>query len=89
MKPIVPKGYNIDEYPKALDSSQLAVREASVTLNKSAESVTETRTVIESHIATYSSFFVAHFGLKVLEGITAMYFPQGHTVKQGGGTGTL
>jgi len=87
VKPIVPKGYNIDEYPKALDSSQLAVREASVTLNKSAESVTETRTVIESHIATYSSFFVAHFGLKVLEGITAMYFPQGHTVKQGGGTG--
>ena len=89
MQPIVPRGYNINQYPKALDSSQLAVREASATLNKAAESVDATRNIIESIIndGNYSKFFSGHFGTKPLQAIKAMYFPQGHTVKQGGGTG--
>jgi hypothetical protein len=87
LQPIVPKGYDINQFPKALDASQLAVREVSATLAKSNESIQETKNLISAQISQYSTFFVAHFGLNVIDEMQAKFFPPGHTVRQGGGTG--
>ena len=87
MQPIVPKGYDINQFPKALDANQLAVREVSATLAKSNESIELTKREINAKISQYSTFFVAHFGLNPLEEIQKKFFPPGHSVKQGGGAG--
>jgi len=87
MQPIVPKGYDINQFPKALNANQLAVREVTATLAKSNESIEQTKNLMRAQISQYSTFFVAHFGLDALKGIQEKFFPPGHTVKQGGGTG--
>lgn len=87
MQPIVPKGYDINQFPKALDASQLAVREVSATLAKSNESIEETKRLIGAQISQYSTFFVSHFGLNVVDEMQSKFFPPGHSVRQGGGTG--
>ena len=87
MQPIVPKGYDINQFPKALDASQLAVREVSATLAKSNESIQETKRLIGAQINQYSTFFVAHFGLNVVDEMQKKFFPPGHSVRQGGGAG--
>ena len=87
MQPIVPKGYDINQFPKALNANQLAVREVTATLAKSNESIEQTKNVMRDSIGRYPTFFVAHFGLDPLKGIQEKFFPPGHTVKQGGGTG--
>ena len=87
LQSIVPPGYNPNEFPPALDGSQLAVREAAATLAESQATVEATKALINAQINKYSKFFVAHFGLDPLNGIKKKYFPAGHTVKQGGGTG--
>ena len=87
LQSIVPPGYNPNEFPPALDGSQLAVREATATLAESQATVEATKALINAQINKYSKFFVAHFGLDALNSIKKQYFPAGHTVKQGGGTG--
>lgn len=87
LQSIVPPGYNPNEFPPALDGSQLAVREATSTLAESTETVDRTKSLINNQINKYSKFFVAHFGLDPLNAIKKQYFPAGHTVKQGGGAG--
>ena len=87
MQPIVPKGYDINQFPKALDASQLAVREVTATLAKSNESIEETKKLITAQISQYSTFFVSHFGLDPLKDMQDKFFPPGHSVRQGGGTG--
>jgi hypothetical protein len=87
LQSIVPPGYNPNEFPPALDGSQLAVREATATLAESHATVEATKALINAQINKYSKFFVAHFGLDSLNTIKKQYFPAGHTVKQGGGTG--
>ena len=87
MQPIVPKGYDANQFPPALDASQLAVREATATLAKAKESIESTKAIINKQLSLYSNFFTAHFGLNPLKGIKEKFFPPGHTVKQGGGAG--
>ena len=87
MQPIVPKGYKITEWPKALGKDQLAVREATATIAASQKSVDESDIIIQRLLMQYSPFFTAHFGLKPMAMIQETYFPLNHTVKQGGGAG--
>ena len=87
MQPIVPKGYDSNQFPPALDASQLAVREATATLAKAKESIESTKKLVNEQLNRYSNFFVPHFGLNPLKGIMEQFFPPGHSVKQGGGAG--
>ena len=87
LQSIVPPGYNPNEFPPALDGSQLAVREATSTLAESTDTVDRTVSLINNQLNKYSKFFVAHFGLDPLTEIKNKYFPAGHGVKQGGGAG--
>ena len=84
MQPIVPKGYDSNQFPPALDASQLAVREATATLAKAKESIESTKKLVNEQLNRYSNFFVPHFGLNPLKGIMEQFFPPGHSVKRGG-----
>ena len=59
----------------------------SATLAKSNESIQETKRLIGAQINQYSTFFVAHFGLNVVDEMQKKFFPPGHSVRQGGGAG--
>jgi len=89
---IVPKGYYMNSWPKAMNGNQIAVSQVTATLAASETSIDNTHKQVAKQINKYAKFFVPHFGLDPLDSkqpksLVSIYFPPNHTVKQGGGTG--
>lgn len=87
MQPIIPKGYNINQFPPPLDSTQQAVADEIKAGSSKTSSVETNKAVVLAILSKYKSFFIPHFGTNMLSGIMTLYFPSGHQVKQGGGAG--
>ena len=87
MQPIIPKGYDINQFPPALNATQTGVAEEIRANSSKVTTVEGQRKLILAILNKHSAFFVPHYGTNMLSGIMKNHFPAGHTVKEGGGAG--
>lgn len=87
MQPIIPKGYNINQFPPALSPTQIAIADEIKAGGSKSDTIGRYQTLVLEILNKHKAFFVPHFGTNMLAGIMETYFPPGHAVKEGGGAG--
>lgn len=87
MQPIVPKGYDINQFPPALSPAQIAIVDEIKAGSSKTDTIGRYQTLVLEILNKHKAFFIPHFGTNMLAGIMETYFPSGHSVKEGGGAG--
>ena len=87
MQPIIPKGYDINQFPPPLNASQRAAADEMKSGSSKSSTIEGNKKLALGILNQYKGFFIPHFGTNMLSGLMTMYFPAGHQVKEGGGAG--